>query len=80
MSYTVLVHVSGEDAVLGEIEELPEPDAVIITVNNPRRKDEKDLPYLYETVTSVIWPMHRINFIEVLPTREDEDLIGFVRE
>ncbi|MEJ2013556.1 MAG: hypothetical protein P8X64_15195 [Anaerolineales bacterium] len=80
MSYTVLVHVSGEDAVLGEIEELPEPDAVIITVNNPRRKDEKDLPYLYETVTTVIWPMHRINFIEVLPTREDEDLIGFVRE
>ncbi|MFN2147209.1 MAG: hypothetical protein ACK2T2_02365 [Anaerolineales bacterium] len=80
MSYTVLVHVSGEDAVLGEIEELPGPDSVIITVNNPRRKDEKDLPYLFETVTTVIWPMHRINFIEVLPTREDEDLIGFVRE
>jgi hypothetical protein len=80
MSYTVLVHVSGEDAVLGEIEELPGPDSVIITVNNPRRKDEKDLPYLFETVTTVIWPMHRINFIEILPTREDEDLIGFVRE
>jgi hypothetical protein len=80
MSYTVLVHVSGEDAVLGEIEELPGSDSVIITVNNPRRKDEKDLPYLYETVTTVIWPMHRINFIEVMPTREDEDLIGFVRE
>jgi hypothetical protein len=80
MSYTVLVHVSGEDAVLGEIEELPGPDSVIITINNPRRKDEKDLPYLFETVTTVIWPMHRINFIEILPTREDEDLIGFVRE
>ena len=80
MSYTVLVHVSGEDAVLGEIEEMPSADSSIITVNNPRRKDEKDLPYLYETVTTVIWPMHRINFIEILPTREDEDLIGFVRE
>ena len=80
MSYTVLVHISGEDAVLGEIEDMPGHDSVIITVNNPRRKDEKDLPYLYETVTTVIWPMHRINFIEILPTREDEELIGFVRE
>ena len=80
MSYTVLVHVSGEDAILGEIDEMPGPDSAIITINNPRRKDEKDLPYLFETVTTVIWPMNRINFIEILPTREDEDLIGFVRE
>jgi hypothetical protein len=38
------------------------------------------LPFLHETVTSVVWPMHRIFFIEILPTKEDEDLIGFVRE
>lgn len=80
MSYTVLVHVSGEEAVLGEIEELPSPQDNVVTINNPRRRDEKDLPYLHETVTSVVWPMWRINFIEIMPTREDEDLIGFVRE
>ncbi len=80
MSYTVLVHISGEDAVLGEVEELPTSTDTLITVNNPRRRDEKDLPYLHETVTSVIWPMHRINFIEIMPTREEEELIGFVRE
>ncbi len=80
MSYSVLVHISGEEAVLGEIDEMPDHDSSIIAVNNPRRKDEKDLTYLYETVTTVIWPMHRINFIEILPTREDEELIGFVRE
>lgn len=80
MPYTVLVHVSGEEAVLGEVDELPSSQDIIITVSNPRRRDEKDLPYLHETVTTVIWPMSRINFIEVLPTREDEDLIGFVRE
>lgn len=80
MPYTVLVHVSGEEAVLGEVDELPSSQDIIITVSNPRRRDEKDLPYLHETVTTVIWPMSRINFIEVMPTREDEDLIGFVRE
>lgn len=80
MSVTVLAHISGEDAVLGEIDELPGASDVSITINNPRRRDEKDLPYLHETVVKVIWPMHRILFLEVLPTREEEDLIGFVRE
>jgi hypothetical protein len=80
MSISVLVHLSGEDPVLGEIEELPSPTASSILVSNPRRRDEKDLPYLAETVVTVIWPFHRITYIEILPTREDEDLIGFVRE
>jgi hypothetical protein len=80
MSITVLVHLSGEDPVLGEVEELPTATDTTITVSNPRRRDEKDLPYLHETVVTVIWPMHRINFVEVLPTKEEEDLIGFVRE
>jgi hypothetical protein len=52
----------------------------MVTVNNPRRLDGKDLHYLAENVTSVIWPVARLNFIEIMPTREDEDIIGFVRE
>jgi hypothetical protein len=80
MPISLLLHLSGEDPVLGEVEELPGPDDTSIKVNNPRRRDEKDLPYLMETVVSVIWPMHRVHFIEILPTRDEEDLIGFVRE
>ena len=80
MPISVLVHLSGEDPVLGEVEELPGVSDTTILINNPRKRDEKDLPYLAETVVSVVWPMHRINFIEILPTREEEDLIGFVRE
>lgn len=80
MPISVLVHLSGEDPILGEIEELPGNTDTAILISNPRKRDEKDLPYLAETVVSVMWPMHRINFIEILPTREDEDLIGFVRE
>ncbi len=80
MPITVLVHLSGEDPVLGEIEELPGPTDTNVVVNNPRRRDEKDLPYLAETVVSVVWPMHRVNFIEIIPSREEEELIGFVRE
>lgn len=80
MPISVLLHISNEEAVVGEIEELPAPTDTSITLNNPRRRDDKELTYLAETVVSVIWPMHRINFIEVLPSREEEELIGFVRE
>jgi hypothetical protein len=80
MAVTVLVHLSGEDAIVGEVEELPAPSDVSITINNPRRRDGKDLAYVQGNVVTVIWPMHRINFIEVLPTVEEERLIGFVRE
>jgi len=80
MPTTVLIHLSGEDPVLGEIDELPEPTDTAITVNNPRRKDGKDLPYIDGNVVSVMWPMHRVTFMEILPTADEEELIGFVRE
>lgn len=80
MSITVLIHISNEDPVVGEIDELPSPTDNAITVNNPRRRDGKDLPYLEGNVVTVVWPMHRVNFIEMLPTHEEEKLIGFVRE
>jgi hypothetical protein len=76
----VLMHISGEDPVLGEVENLPAATDLIITIKNPRRRDGKDIHYLEANVTNVIWPMTRVNFIEILPTGEEEDVIGFVRE
>jgi hypothetical protein len=80
MAYSIVLHIQGEEAVVGEIEELPAVGALTITVTNPRKMDGKDLPYLSENVVTVIWPMFRVNFIEVLPTKEEEEIIGFVRE
>jgi hypothetical protein len=80
MAYTVILHIANEDAVVGEVEELPSPGDNLIIVQNPRRRDGKDLIYLEANVTTVIWPMHRMNFIEVLPGEEEEQIIGFVRE
>jgi hypothetical protein len=80
MPYSVILHLQGEEPVIGEVENLPDPDDALITVNNPRRIDGKDLHYLSENVITVIWPMSRINFIEIMPTKEEGDIIGFVRE
>jgi hypothetical protein len=80
MAIPVLVHISGEDAVRGEVEDLPTPADTIITINNPRRRDGKDLRYLLDNVVTVVYPMHRINFIEILPSVEEERIIGPIRE
>jgi hypothetical protein len=69
-----------EDPVMGEVEEMPSLSDVLVLVKNPRRRDGKDLPYLEQNVTQVIWPMSRINYIEVIPGVEEEEIISFVRE
>ncbi len=79
MPTTVLIHLSGEDPVLGEVDELPAPTDTAVTVNNPRR-DGKDLPYIDGNVVTVVWPMHGVTFMEIFPTADEEELIGFVRE
>jgi hypothetical protein len=76
----VLVHIQNEDPVLGEMEAIPSPGDLLILVKNPRRRDGKDLHYLDANVNTVIWPVSRINFIEIMPSGDEEDIISFVRE
>jgi len=80
MAYTVVLHLSGGVPVLGELDELPKPSDTNVTVNNPRQRDGKDLQYLEHNVVKVIWPMERLNLIEVIQSAEEEKIIGFVRE
>ena len=80
MPMTVLIHIHNEDPIVGEIEEMPSPTDVSIVVQNPRKRDGKDLHYLNDDVSIVIWPWSRISFLEILPSGADEEIIGFVRE
>lgn len=80
MSYTVVLHIQNESPVVGEIEEMPAMTDQLIAVNNPRTKDGKDLQYLDEGVLKVYWPVSRINFIEIVSGRDEEEIISFVRE
>jgi hypothetical protein len=80
MAYTIILHINGEASILGEIDELPKSTDNIITLTNPRLRDGKDIHYLEQNVTKVIWPLAKIALIEVLESQEEESLIGFVRE
>jgi len=80
MAYSIILHIPGESSVLGELDELPKPTDTIITVNNPRLRDGKDIHYLEPNVVKVIWSLNHVTLIEVLESEEEESLIGFVRE
>ncbi len=77
---SILIHLMNEDPVLGEVDSLPSLTDILIVVKNPRRRDGKDLHYLEPNVNTVMWPVARINFIEVMPSGEEEEIISFVRE
>jgi len=80
MPHTVILHISGEPSIVGEVDDLPKPTDTIITVSNPRLRDGKDVHFLEHNVVKVIWPLHKLSLIEVLESEEEENLIGFVRE
>ncbi|GAB4398640.1 MAG: hypothetical protein OHK0052_21780 [Anaerolineales bacterium] len=80
MPVTVIVHIANEDPIVGELDEMPTAVDQIIVVKNPRKRDGKDIHYLVEGVTTVIWPISRVSFIELMPSEQEEQLIGFVRE
>lgn len=80
MPYTLIVHIQNSDPVVGEVDELPTSTDTMIIIQNPRTRDGKDVHYLAENVITVYWPVNNLTFIEVMSGKEDEELIGFVRE
>lgn len=80
MPKTVIVHVVGEDAVVGEIEQDPQPTDNFIKVSNLRKKDGKDVHYVSAGVQSIIFPWHRITFLEIMVSEEERSkVIDFFR-
>jgi hypothetical protein len=80
MAHTVVIHLQNEDPICGEVDHLPTAGDTVLTLQNPRRRDGKDVHYLANDIITVIWPINQISFIEVIPSEGDERIIGFVRE
>jgi hypothetical protein len=80
MAYTVVIHIANDDPIVADLDELPAPSDIMLTIHNPRRRDGKDVHFLSNDVVTVIWPVSQISFIEVIPSEGEEKIIGFVRE
>lgn len=81
MAYTVLIHVANQEAIMAEIDEIPDPSSSILTCVNPRTKDGKSVSYIDAEADRIIFPWHRISFLEIYPSDEDQaDIETFFRD
>ena len=80
MAYTVLIHLLNEDAVVGEIDHIPEPTDQVVIASNVRLRDGRNVSYLLPETDTVIYPWTRIHCVEILPSEEEEEIVSFVRE
>ncbi len=80
MAVTLVLHIPNEEPIAGEVDEMPGPQDTLIVLNNPRRRDGKDIHYLDPEVSTIIFPLSRVTVIEVMPSAEEAEIIGFVRE
>jgi hypothetical protein len=77
---TVLIHIVGEESIVGEIESIPEPTDQVLIVNNLRLRDGRDVSYLLPETDTVVYPWTRIHCVEILPSEGEEEIISFIRE
>jgi len=81
MAHTVIVHITNADPFVAEIEEMPDAKDNFLQCTNPRARDGKTLHYVEEDTVSVIFPWHRISFVEIMPSEaEREEIDTFFRE
>lgn len=79
--HTVIAHVTNEDPFLAEVVELPGKTDTCVVFLNPRLRDGKALRYVTQGMSSLIFPMHRIGFLEVMASEEERaKLVEFFRD
>lgn len=74
--HTLLIHVANEEPIMAEVEELPSTVDQVIYCTNPRRRDGKELHYVLSEVQTIIVPWWRINFVEIMPSGQEEEIVS----
>ena len=81
MAKTIILHVIGEDPIVAEIEQDPQPGDMFVRVSNMRRRDGKEVANITAGVQSVIYPWHRITFLEMMVSEQEKgQVIDFFRD
>jgi hypothetical protein len=80
MQQTVLLHLTDEELILGEIDQLPNPADQFMIIHKPRQRDGTKLVHLQENVSVIFVPWHHIAYVQLMPGSGIDEVIGFVRE
>ena len=66
MGIPAIIHLQGEDAIYGELDEAPNPNHTFLYLRNVKKKDGKPLAYLTDGAEVFLYAWHRITFIEIM--------------
>ena len=80
MRYPVLVHMTDQEIIKGEVEALPDPTDQFIILNNPHQPDGRRLRVVEEGVSTILVSWYQIRLVQLLPEIEGDAPISFVRE
>ena len=69
---TILLHISNAEPIKLDVEDLPDPRENAVVGKNPRERNDKEVAWIEDGVTTIMFPWWRITFIEVLPSEEEE--------
>lgn len=70
---TLQIHIANSEPIKVDVEEMPQMTDIAILGSNPRDRQERELTWVDDGVSTIIIPWSRINFIQVLPDQEAEE-------
>jgi hypothetical protein len=77
----VIVHLSNDEPFIADMEDIPGRGDTSVAFFNPRTRDGKPLRYVTHGMSSIIFPWHRISFIEIMASEEERrEVVEFFRE
>jgi hypothetical protein len=66
MAIPAIIHLVGEDAIYGELDEVPNPTHHFLFLRNVRKKDGKPLGYLMDGAEVFLYAWHKVTFVEIM--------------
>ncbi len=80
MRQPIMLHLTNEELIIGEIHQLPNSSDQFMIIHNPRQPNGTTLAYLEEDVITIMIPWHQTKMVQLLPGIGIGEVIGFVRE
>ena len=70
---TLQVHIANAEPIKLDVEEMPQMSDIAVMGSNPRDRQDRELNWVDDGVSTIIVPWSRINFIQILPDQEAQE-------
>lgn len=70
---TLQIHIANGEPIKLDVEDMPSMTDIAIIGSNPRDRQEREVNWVDDGVSTVIIPWSRINYIQILPSEDEEE-------